>query len=86
MNRLEKVKQIIAEELGCENVSGETTLEDLGVDSLEFVSLMQAIGRELGEIPEEKWAQIETVGDIADLLNGDPARSSVRDMHWGAQW
>lgn len=65
MNILEKVRQIIAEELGRDSVDQATTLEELGVDSLEFSALMVAVSRQVGEIPDSEWETLNTVGDIA---------------------
>ena len=67
MDDLRKVREIIANELGLspEIIGADTVLEELGIDSLEFVSLMQAIGKEIAEIPESKWERLRTVGDIA---------------------
>lgn len=52
-----------------EEISRETTLEALGIDSLEFLNLMLAIRAEVGEIPQDEYGRINTVGDIADLLH-----------------
>jgi acyl carrier protein len=68
MNTLEKIKQVIAEELGRDDVTAETSLEELGIDSLEFVSLMQALGRAISDIPETRWEEIKTVGDIERIV------------------
>ena len=50
-------------------ISRETTLDALGIDSLEFLNLMLAIKAEVGEIPQDEYGRINTVGDIADLLS-----------------
>lgn len=68
MSTLDKIIRIIGEELGREKVTAENTLEDLGLDSLEFVFLMTAIAKEIAEIPESKWAGIHTVGDLVRAL------------------
>jgi acyl carrier protein len=67
MNTLGKITEAIYQETGFENSSESTTLEEIGVDSLEFVSLMHAISSAAGEIPESEWAAINTVGDIARI-------------------
>ena len=70
MNRLEQLKQIICSELGQQReITPETTFEDLGLDSLEFAALMLAIGRDLGEIPEERWPDLRAIGDILELVS-----------------
>ena len=67
----EKLLAMIAEELGLQEEDGspkllptETSFDELGLDSLEFVDLMQKVGREIGDVPEEKWVEIETIADL----------------------
>ena len=58
---LEKMKEIIAEQLGVE--------EDLGADSLDLFELTMALEEEYDtEIPAEELADIETVGDVIEYL------------------
>lgn len=69
---LDKVKEIIAEELGVEleeiNASSNLT-DDLGADSLDAVELVMAIEEEFDvEISDEVAANIKTVQDIITLL------------------
>ena len=45
-----------------------TTLEELGIDSLDFISLMQVMN-----IPKEKYPSINTVGDIVRACENVPA-------------
>lgn len=68
MSTLEKVIKIIGEELGRENVSEADTLEGLGLDSLEFSSIMLAVSKQVAEIPESEWEHLNTVGDIAQAV------------------
>ncbi|MBI3080669.1 MAG: acyl carrier protein [candidate division NC10 bacterium] len=62
----EKVKKIIVEQLGVEElqVSPEAKfIEDLGADSLDTVELVMALEEEFGlEIPDEEAEKILTVG------------------------
>jgi len=63
--------EFIAEETGTrpDVVTCATSLADLGVDSLEFVELIQSIERKFKAIiPREKWGSLDTVGDIAKAL------------------
>lgn len=46
----------------------KTKLEDLGIDSLGFIDLMQLIGEKFKPIPQEKYIEIETVGDLLKLI------------------
>ena len=68
---LEKMKEIIAEQLGVEEdeITLDTSFkEDLGADSLDLFELTMALEEEYDtEIPEEL-ADIETVGDVIEYL------------------
>lgn len=69
---LEKMKEIIAEQLGVEEdeITLDTSFkEDLGVDSLDLFELTMALEEEYDtEIPAEELADIETVGDVIEYL------------------
>ena len=69
---LEKMREIIAEQLNCD---GETIglvtsfKDDLGADSLDLFELVMALEEEYGlEIPAEELADVVTVGDIIEYL------------------
>ncbi len=68
----DKVKSIIAEQLGVE--ASEVTeaasfTDDLGADSLDIVELVMAFEEEFGvEIPDEDAEQMQTVGDAIRYL------------------
>ncbi len=67
----DKVKSIIAEQLGVkpEELKPETSLRDLGADSLDLVELTMAIEEEFGiEIPDEDAEKITTVGDAVKYV------------------
>lgn len=68
----EKVKSIIADELGIEEDSIELDsdlAEDLGADSLDAVELIMAIEEEFEiEIDDSSAQKIKTVQDIVDYL------------------
>jgi len=70
----EKVKKIIAEQLGVEEdeVTSEASfIEDLGADSLDTVELIMAFEEEFGiEIPEEDAEKIATVQNAIDYIAG----------------
>lgn len=68
--KLAHLTAIIARELekSADSISASTTLEDLGIDSLEFIELLQAIEDEMGRVPDHAIAHIETVGDIVKYL------------------
>ena len=61
---LEKMREIIVEQLNCD---GETI--GLGADSLDLFELVMALEEEYGlEIPAEELSDVETVGDIIEYL------------------
>ncbi len=68
----EKVKEIIADQLGVEVdkvVPDAKFIDDLGADSLDVVELIMAFEEEFGiEIPDEDAEKIQTVGDVIDYL------------------
>lgn len=62
------VCDVIERELGLP-VTEETALEDLPMDSLEFVDLLLSISNETGRsIPDSKVSELTTVGDIVREL------------------
>ena len=74
MGELEnKVKDIIAEELGVERekLTNEASfMEDLGADSLDTVELVMAFEKEFDiDIPDEEAEKLRTVGDALAYLH-----------------
>jgi acyl carrier protein len=69
----ERVKKIIAEQLGVEDeeVNPESRfVEDLGADSLDTVELVMALEEEFGiEIPDEDAEKIATVQNAIDYIS-----------------
>ena len=69
---LEKMKEIIAEQLGVDEdeILPETSFkEDLGEDSLDLFELTMALEEEYDvEIPAEELESIETVNDVIEYL------------------
>ena len=72
-NMLEKVKDIIVEELGVEReklTDGASFMEDLGADSLDTVELVMAFEKEFDiDIPDEEAEKLRTVGDALKYLH-----------------
>lgn len=72
---LEKVKEIIVEQLGVEEA--EVTLEasfteDLGADSLDTVELIMEFETAFGiDIPDEEAQKIKTVKDVVDYIEAN---------------
>ena len=72
----EKVKKIIAEHLGIDDMEKITEdakfIDDLGADSLDTVELVMAFEEAFDvEIPDEKAATILTVGDAISHLESN---------------
>jgi len=69
----DKVKDIIAEELGVEReklTDGAAFMEDLGADSLDQVELVMAFEKEFDiDIPDEEAEKLRTVGDALKYLH-----------------
>ena len=69
---LEKMREIIAEQLNCEaeSIQPETSFkEDLGADSLDLFELVMALEDEYSvEIPSEELQELTTVGAVIDYL------------------
>ena len=68
----EKVKSIIAEQLGVKSeevTPGASFIDDLGADSLDTVELVMALEEEFGiEIPDEDAEKMTTVGDAIKYI------------------
>ena len=68
----EKVKNIIAEQLGVdmESVTPEASfIDDLGADSLDIVELVMTMEEEFDlEIPDEDAEKIKTVNDVVNYI------------------
>ena len=73
MATAERVKGIIAEQLGVEEdeVTPEASFtDDLGADSLDIVELVMAFEEEFGiEIPDEEAEKISTVKDAVEYID-----------------
>ena len=68
----EKVKEIIAKELGVEReklTSDASFMEDLGADSPDTVELVMEFEKEFNiDIPDEDAEKLRTVGDAMNYL------------------
>ncbi|MCU0831213.1 MAG: acyl carrier protein [Rhizobiaceae bacterium] len=68
-NTFERVADIIAEtsEIEREKITLDSnTIDDLGIDSLDFLDIVFAIDKEFGiKIPLEKWTQEVNDGKVA---------------------
>ena len=72
MSSVEKVKEIIAQQLGknIEDIKEESKfIEDLGADSLDTVELVMALEEAFNtEIPDEEAEKLKTVGDAVKYI------------------
>lgn len=67
----DRVKEIIVDELGVEGsaVTMESTLEDLGADSLDAVELIMALEEEYDlEFAEDEVKSMKSVKNIVDYI------------------
>lgn len=73
MDKEQRVKEIIADQLGVEIdklTPDAKFVEDLGADSLDVVELIMSFEEEFNiEIPDEDAEKIKTVGDVLNYLN-----------------
>lgn len=68
---LEKLKEIIVDQLGVDGdgITAETTLEDLGADSLDLVELVMTLEDEFDiQIEDDAMESLKTVGDVLDYI------------------
>lgn len=69
---LEEIAKMLGEQLDIDpaTIKADTDIiKDLGADSLDVVELLMALEEKTGKtIPEDKVAEIKTVGDIARVL------------------
>ena len=69
----EKVKQIVAEQLGVDEdqVTGDAAfMDDLGADSLDTVELVMELEEEFDiNIPDDAAEKIQTVGQAIDFID-----------------
>jgi acyl carrier protein len=66
-----KIREIVVDQLGVEEdeVTLETSFEDLNADSLDIVELIMALEEEFGiEIPDEDAEKLTTVGAAVDYI------------------
>jgi len=69
MSIAEKVKEIISDCIGVEEVKNDQTFEELGADSLDTVELIMEIEEEFEiDIPDEEAEKITTVQDAIDYV------------------
>jgi acyl carrier protein len=65
----EKLIALIQNELGDIEVTEKSTFVELGMDSLDYVLLIQEIRSEIGGISDEAARKALTVGDLLDHIS-----------------
>lgn len=72
MNEFERIKTVIADQLGVDESSitmDSAFIDDLGADSLDVVELIMGLENEFDlEIPDEEAETITTVGDVVEYI------------------
>ena len=72
---LEKVKDVIVEQLGVEDDSiklDTSFIDDLGADSLDIVELIMALEEEFDmQIPDGEAEKISTVNDVVEYIKNN---------------
>lgn len=71
MDTLEKVCNLISSrfEISEMKLSEETSLEEIGADSIDLVDLVSELEEEFGvSVPDEEFENIKTIGDIVSLI------------------
>ncbi len=71
MSNLEKLATIISDQLTINDITitEDTTLEDLGADSLALVELVMSVEEEFEiQIEDEDMEKFKTVGDVLDYI------------------
>ncbi len=75
MNKFEKIKEILLENLGCEeeDIKLESKLiDDLGADSLDIVELSLALEESFDiTVKDEDFEKLQTVGAIIEYLESN---------------
>ena len=63
---IDKIRLLIADEMGVaiQNIPADMKFTASGMDSLEFVELMQAVTEEFWAIPEGRWMHIDSAEDL----------------------
>lgn len=69
---LEKIKKIIADQIGAEeeNITENTSFEDLGVDSLDLFEIIISVEEEF-DVQIEDAEAIKTVGDAVKFVENN---------------
>ncbi|MCD7775051.1 MAG: acyl carrier protein [Clostridiales bacterium] len=70
----EKIRTIISEQLDIEEeeITMDTTLDDLGVDSLDLIDIVMDLEDEFDlEVPDDALERFTSVGDVVAFVEGE---------------
>lgn len=71
MSDFDKLKEILSEQLGVDedSITAQTTIDDLGADSLDLVEAVMNIEEAFGvNIDDNEIENLKTVGDFLDYI------------------
>lgn len=71
MDVFDKLREIISQstDVNEENISPETTLDELGLDSIDLVDLIMTVEDAFSvSVPDEEFENIKSVSDIAEII------------------
>jgi acyl carrier protein len=69
----DNVAKIVADKLSIDpkTISGSSTLQDLGADSLDIVEIIMKMEEQLGvSISDEQAEKLHTIDDVVDYVHG----------------
>ncbi len=70
MDYFEKIKQRLSSKVKGKEITEDSNLKDLGIDSLDLVDLVFELEEEIGvEFDDEELLQIKTVQDLMNLID-----------------
>lgn len=58
----------ILHDMGYEGATSAQTFEEVGLDSLDFVLMVQEVREKVGEVSDHDAARCETVGDLEKVI------------------
>lgn len=66
MTKIDRLIKAVSDETGAQNVTAETRFDSLGIDSLDFIALIQTVeGLFNCRIADEDYVNLQTIGDLA---------------------
>lgn len=74
MTIFERVREEVAAQLGLREseIEMDSSFEDLGCDSLEWLQIIIEVQAQCGELPQESLLSVSTVGDLVRAYDSLP--------------